>query len=118
MTRLPVLDRGLLLELLTADLAAGELDGLRPPTTSPRALERLFGPGIGAESIPDLKLSPARDRPRSLRSHHRYRPLPRRLRADFGELRLVTRPICGSMTEFLALACPVHAPFAIRRGGW
>ena len=58
MIRLPLLDPGLLLELLTADLAAGEL--ARPATADDiaGAIERLLGPGIGAESIPRLKISP------------------------------------------------------------
>jgi FkbM family methyltransferase len=56
MTRLPVLDPGLLLELVTADIPSAVLDA--PATTGDiaRAIERLFGPQASMEG---LELPPA-----------------------------------------------------------
>jgi len=62
MTRLPVLDRALLLELLTAGVPAAELD--RPASAADLApiLARMFGPETAAEAadrVGGLKLPPA-----------------------------------------------------------
>jgi FkbM family methyltransferase len=59
MTRLPLLDRDLLCRLLTADIAAAELEKPAGTDAVARAAERLFGPDAGPLSVRDLKLSPA-----------------------------------------------------------
>ncbi len=58
MIRLPLLDPALLLQLLTADLSATDLAKRAGADDIARAVEQLFGPGMHAESIRDLKLSP------------------------------------------------------------
>jgi FkbM family methyltransferase len=58
MTRLPLLDRDLLCRLLTADIAAVELEKPAKADAVARAAERLFGPNTGF-SLQDIKLSPA-----------------------------------------------------------
>ncbi len=58
MVHLPLLDRPVLLELLTADLAAADLDRQADPTDIARAGERLFGAGLGIEAIQGLQLPP------------------------------------------------------------
>jgi FkbM family methyltransferase len=58
MTRLPLLDRGLLHRLLTADIAPAELDKPAGADDIARATERLFGPNP-APSVRELKLPPA-----------------------------------------------------------
>jgi FkbM family methyltransferase len=55
MTRLPVLDRGLLLELLTAGLPAAELDRRAEAADLARIGERLLGPAA-LPALADLKL--------------------------------------------------------------
>jgi FkbM family methyltransferase len=58
MARLPLIDRGTLVEILTADLAPAEL--ARPATEPPPpgALERLFGRAPGPEEIAALRPAP------------------------------------------------------------
>jgi FkbM family methyltransferase len=56
MTRLPLLDRDLLCRLLTADIAAAELEKPAGADAVARAAERLLGPNV---VLQDLKLSPA-----------------------------------------------------------
>jgi FkbM family methyltransferase len=56
MTRLPVLDRGLLLELVTADIPATALDAPAGDAEIAAAVERLFGPDASAK---DFALPPA-----------------------------------------------------------
>jgi FkbM family methyltransferase len=55
MTRLPLLDRDLLCRLLTADIAAAELEKPAGADAVARAAERLLGPNV---VLQDLKLSP------------------------------------------------------------
>ncbi|HEY6256013.1 MAG TPA: FkbM family methyltransferase [Xanthobacteraceae bacterium] len=57
MTRLPVLDRALLVELLTAGLPAVELDRRADEADLARIWERLFGPHVSPK-IGDLRLPP------------------------------------------------------------
>jgi FkbM family methyltransferase len=59
MTRLPVLDRSLLLELLTAGIPAAELDRRADDTDATQILARLFGPDMAPKNrgiIDGLKL--------------------------------------------------------------
>ena len=56
MTHLPLLDRRLLLELLTAGLSAAELAKRAGADGLAQAAERLFGAGATAESVMDLQL--------------------------------------------------------------
>ncbi len=56
MTRLPLLDPGLLCGLLTADLDAAELEKPADAAAVARAAERLFGTRPGPEWISELKL--------------------------------------------------------------
>ena len=87
MKRLPVLDRPLLLELLTAGLSEAELDKRAEAHDVERVLARLFG-----ASPPTTRGSrPAgrRQRARRLCGRRRNRSVSDRLRPDFGELRLV-----------------------------
>ena len=56
MTRLPVLDRSLLLELVTADIPAAALDAPASAADITRAIERLFGPDAAMQ---DLALPPS-----------------------------------------------------------
>jgi FkbM family methyltransferase len=58
MTRLPILDRALVLELLTSELPAAELERRADDSDLARIGERLFGPQA-APGIKNLKLSPA-----------------------------------------------------------
>jgi len=58
MTRLPVFDRALMVQLLTAGLPAAELDRRANDGDLAQILARLFGPGLAAERIKDLKLPP------------------------------------------------------------
>src|SRR5262249_1055116 len=58
MIRLPVLDRALFLQLLTAHLSDADLATRADARDVAGAVQRLFGAGASAESIPDLKLSP------------------------------------------------------------
>lgn len=61
MTRLPVLDRALLVELLTAGLPAAELDRSATEADLAPILARMFGPEMAAEAadrVADLKLPP------------------------------------------------------------
>jgi FkbM family methyltransferase len=58
MTHLPVLDRALLLDLLTADLPPADLDRAANREDVTRALARIFGPDSSLGTVPDLKLSP------------------------------------------------------------
>jgi FkbM family methyltransferase len=58
MTRLPLMDRGVLLELLTAGIASAELEGPAGAADIAGAIERLFGPDH-APSVADLALPPA-----------------------------------------------------------
>src|SRR5262252_8276821 len=58
MTRLPLLNRNLVCQLLTADLTAAELAGPAGPDDVARACERLFGPNA-VPPLLDLKLPPA-----------------------------------------------------------
>ena len=57
MIRLPLLDRDLLCRLLTADIAAAELEKPATADDVARAAARLFGLNP-APSVQDLKLSP------------------------------------------------------------
>jgi hypothetical protein len=57
MTRLPVLDRGLVLELLTHGLSAAELDRHAEEADLARIWAELFGPQA-APSRADLKMPP------------------------------------------------------------
>jgi FkbM family methyltransferase len=57
MTRLPVLDRALVLELITSALPAAELDRRAESADLARVRERLFGPQA-ASGLDDLKLPP------------------------------------------------------------
>ncbi len=59
MTHLPLLERGLLLELLTADLPAADLARPASKDDVHQAVARLFGPGVDADSIRDLKVPAA-----------------------------------------------------------
>jgi FkbM family methyltransferase len=54
MIRLPLLEPGLLVELLTADLPAADLARRAGPEDVAEAIGRLFGEGHGADSLPDL----------------------------------------------------------------
>jgi len=59
MTRLPVLDRALMVELVTSGLPAAELDRRAEDGDLAQILDRLFGPDLAAqaaERIKDLKL--------------------------------------------------------------
>jgi hypothetical protein len=56
MTRLPLTDRRLLCELLTAELDAAELEKPADADAVARVAERLFGRHPGPEWISDLKL--------------------------------------------------------------
>jgi FkbM family methyltransferase len=56
MTRLPLWDRGLLCELCTADLDAGELEKPAGAEDVARAAERLFGADLAPERIGELAL--------------------------------------------------------------
>jgi FkbM family methyltransferase len=56
MTHLPLLDRGLLLELLTAGLSAAELAAPAGAGGLAQAAERLFGAGATVEAVMDLQL--------------------------------------------------------------
>jgi FkbM family methyltransferase len=58
MTRLPLMDRGVLLELLTAGIASAALEGPAGAADIAGAIERLFGPDH-APSIADLALPAA-----------------------------------------------------------
>jgi FkbM family methyltransferase len=58
MTRLPILDRALVLELLTSGLPAAELERRADDSDLTRIGERLFGPQA-APGIKNLKLTPA-----------------------------------------------------------
>jgi FkbM family methyltransferase len=58
MTRLPLMDRGVLLELLTAGIASAALEGPAGAADIAEAIERLFGPDH-APSVADLTLPPA-----------------------------------------------------------
>jgi hypothetical protein len=61
MTRLPVLDRALLVELLTAGLPAAELDRSATEADLAPILARMFGPemaAVAADRVADLKLPP------------------------------------------------------------
>jgi hypothetical protein len=61
MTRLPLFDRALMVELLTAGLPTAELDRRAGNRDLAEILARLFGPalaGQAAEVVRDLKLPP------------------------------------------------------------
>jgi FkbM family methyltransferase len=58
MTRLPLFDRALVVELLTSGLPAAELDRRAADGDLAQILARLFGPDMAAEAIKDLKLPP------------------------------------------------------------
>jgi len=58
MTRLPLLDRGAVLELITADIAPAALEQPASAGDIARAVERVFGPE-SALSTEDLSLPPA-----------------------------------------------------------
>ena len=58
MTRLPLLERDLLLELLTADIPSSALEMPAGADDIARAVERLFGPNAGL-SREKLNLPPA-----------------------------------------------------------
>jgi FkbM family methyltransferase len=56
MTRLPLLDRALMVELLTSGLPPAELDRRATDGDLAQILARLFGPELAADRIQDLKL--------------------------------------------------------------
>jgi FkbM family methyltransferase len=58
MTHLPLMDRGVLLELLTAGIASAALEGPAGAADIAEAIERLFGPDH-APSVADLVFPPA-----------------------------------------------------------
>ena len=88
MTRLPVLDRGLLLELLTPGLTAAELDRPAEAADLARIWAQLFGPQPPAR--PREPGAPAAGQhPQPLCGNRRFRCVPGRLRADLGQLWLV-----------------------------
>jgi FkbM family methyltransferase len=58
MTHLPVLDRALLLELLTADFSPADLARRADRADIARACERIFGPDLPSGTVPDLALAP------------------------------------------------------------
>ena len=98
MTRLPVLDRGLLVELLTAGLTAAELDRPAQGADLARIWADLFGP----QAAPRARRSAAAARcqpPRPLRRHRAIRSVSGRLRPDIGQLRVVAESnyaACGA----------------------
>ena len=88
MTRLPLLERDLLIELLTGDIARLRTRATRRrerPGTGGRAVVRAKGGGVERE--PEAAPCPAPAR--HLRRADRQRRIPRGLRSHFGELCLV-----------------------------
>jgi FkbM family methyltransferase len=85
MTRLPVLDRALILELMTAGLAAAELDRPASAAQASEALARLFGPD--APRIGDLNLPPGasvRDLYAAIVESDQFRTACGRISASYG----------------------------------